>query len=481
MTRLLNALVACLLLAAMPAWAATSTVASADALWTAAHAKTVQPGDTITVTAASGPLDLSNIAVTAPGLTIQAAPGVVVDRITVGNSQGLTVRGFEVAGTPSWMADVQAGTCSRIVFDRMKVHSADGTISGSGFQFRNCTDSAVTNSSFDHVGQGGALIDSDRIVVQGNSFSNIESDGLDVANTSHARVIGNRFTDFFPVAGDHPDGIQFFAVGKAPADYPTGSLVEDNIILRGKGLGADGKPFPEQGIFVESQDHLTIHRNAISCSLYNAISLSGVNTALIDNNYVSGCADFGGNIITRGGSDHVTVSNNAAPGLPVTYAGVGEGPVTNYVDGGGNRAVPWVPVPAAGQSPDTAALDAWIAANIGAVTPAPVPTPIPVPTPSPAPDPRDAQIAAFTAQVANLNATVASLTQAANDNAAKLAAAQTAASAAQSAAQAAATQLAAVNAQLTAAKAQASALQASDAARKKALTGIASTATAAAK
>lgn len=393
--------------------AATVSAVGNGPTWTAL--KNAAPGDVVQASGLTGTLDLSGINQPAPGVTLApSGTPAALDRIIVNNGQGLNIAGFTVAGTASWMADVYAINCARINFDKMAVHSADGTISGSGFVLRSCTDASVTNSIIDHVGQGGALIDSDRILIQGNSFSNIESDGLDISNTGHARVIGNHFTDFFPAVGDHPDGIQFFAAGIAPASYPTGSLIEDNVILRGKGLGADGTPFPEQGIFIESQDHITIHRNAISCSLYNAISLSTVNTALVDGNFISGCADFGGRIITRGTSDHVTVSNNSAPGLPITYSTATEPPPTNYVDGGGNKVIPFVAVPAPGVAPDTTALDAWVAANIGGVTPPPPVCPV---------DPQiavlKAQVAALTLQVTTLQAQNTKLTTTvANDTAA---------------------------------------------------------------
>lgn len=429
MPRLIRSLIlglALALCACFPAFPATITVVGNDPTYAAVRA--AAPGDLVQVSGLTGTLDLSNIVKVAPGVTVSATgQAQALDRIVAGNSQGLTIRGFEVAATASWMPGLYGSDCSRIVFDKMLVHSVDSTISGAGFSFRNCTASAVTNSTFHHVGAGGTLVDGDGNTVQGNTFSEIESDGILVSNSGHASIIGNHLSNFHPKPGDHPDFIQFFATAVGPGSYPTGSLIQDNVMERGTGYAVDanglkltgtnpdtGLPnwdIAPQGIFIESADHLTIRRNAISCSLYNAISLSTVTTALVDGNFISGCADYGGNVITRGASDHVTVSNNQSPAKPATYppaATAGELPPTNYVDAGNNKVIALVPAPADGQAPDTTAFRAWVAANIAGQPP--------VVTPPPTTDPRDAQITALQAQVSmlatqaqNLQAQVATL------------------------------------------------------------------------
>lgn len=400
--------------------AATVTTVGNDP--TLAAVRAAAPGDLVQASGLSGALDLSNIVKAAPGVTVVAnGQAQALDRVIASSSQGLTVRGFEVAATASWMPGLYGSDCARIVFDKMLVHSADGTISGGGFSFRTCTGSAVTNSTFHHVGAGGTLVDGDGNTVQGNTFHEIESDGILVSNSSHATIASNHLSNFYPKPGDHPDFIQFFATAAAKGSYPTGSLIQDNVLERGTGyavdangvkltgVGANGilnSAIPPQGIFIESADNITIRRNAISCSLYNAISLSTVTTGLVDGNYISGCTDYGGNIVTRGGSDHVTVSNNQSPGKPVTYppaATAGELPPTNYVDAGNNKVLPLVAAPTDGSAPDTTALDAWVAMNI--LGPPPPPPPV---------DPRDALIATLQASVKTLQAQVANSAALAN-------------------------------------------------------------------
>lgn len=364
-------------LLAFPASAAIVNASSTAAAVTAARA--AKPGDVVNVTAGNGTLDLSNLQVPAPGVTLITSAKVVFDRILLSGTQGVTLRGFEVAGTPSWMSDIYAITCARITLDSLHVHSSDGTISGAGFMARDCSDVTVSNSEFEHVGLGGSIINTPRAVISGNSFHDI-GEGVDLATANNAKVINNTLHDFFPDPGAHPDAIQLWDTANTGA---AGNLVQGNIIYQGAG----GKA---QGIFAESQQNLQIIGNGMAGTMYNGISLSTTTTALIQGNFVTGYPDMGSDIIVRGGSSDVTAKDNIVSQPIVTYNGAGELPPVRFAQTGTKM----IPVPAQGSVVE---LNVWAKGTV--VTPPPPPTP----------DPRDALIASLQAQLAAQAKTTATL------------------------------------------------------------------------
>jgi hypothetical protein len=466
MTRLLNALVACVLLAASPAFAATSTVSTSDALWAAL--KAAAPGDVVQLADGTYPsvslyANAQNplFVKAAPGITVIPAPGAhpVLGGLSLDGAQGLTFRGLEIQMTPAQQYGAYVGNAARIVLDGLTIHQADGSLQGVGVFARNSTDIAVTNSEIHHTGVGVTSMDVTRAKVAGNSLHDIATDGIDLAGSPQAMVDGNRVTSLFPEAGAHPDCIQAWATAANPS--PDGVQITNNVCTRGLGTAA-------QGIFIESHSNITIRDNAVACTMANGIGVSTTNGALIEGNFDQGCDDFGSRIIARGGatgSSNITVRGNTVTQPVVNLVQAGDMPVTNFA-ASDNTQIAVVKTPPAGTAPDTSDLDAWVAANIGAAT---APTVVVI-------DPRDAQIAA--------------LTQAANDNAATVSGlqAQLATAIAQLASLTAAdkAQIAGLNSQVASLTAQLNAssvttLKAQIAGLKKTLSGIAATANAAAK
>lgn len=453
MTRLLNALVACFVLTAAPCWAATFTVASTDAAWSAV--KAAHAGDVVQLQAGSyGALTMAGDAKTGAftfsgaGVTVQPAPGakVALSGIVVNGASGLTFSGFDVQ-MPADGYGVYAYGASNVTFDKLTVSMADGSFKGVGAFIRSSSDVAITNSEFHHVGVGISNMDVVRPRVAANRIHDIGTDGIDLAGTPGAVVDGNRITGLFPEAGAHPDAIQAWATAANP--NPDGVQITNNVYTRGLGTAA-------QGIFIENLKNVAIQGNAVSCTMANGISVSATTGALIAGNFAQGCDDYGSRIIARGGvtgSSDVAIRGNTISQAVVNLVQAGDKPVINFASSD-NTLIAIVKTPPAGIAPDTSALDKWVAAKGGPAAPPPVVVP-PVVTPpvvtppaSPVVDARDAQIVTLTAQNATLAGQVAALTQAANDNAARLATAQ-------GATQTATTQLANLTAQVKALQAQA--------------------------
>ena len=341
------AIASCGLLFALssPAAAATLTVANTASLWTALKAS--GPGDVIQLKSGSyGVLELNRMTFAAPGVTVSAAPGArpMLTSLVTKDSTGLTFVGLEVAMAPTQQYGIYAFGSARIRYDGMTVHQASEKLAGAGFLIRESKDVAITNSELHHLGVGGGVLDSAEVTVANSNFHDIDTDGVDIGGSAGAVVSNNRFSDFFPSPGAHPDAIQLWQTKEHP--MPAGSVVKDNIIRRGKGRVM-------QGIFVESQSNITIVGNAMSGTMTNGIAVSGTKTADIRDNFVQGYRDMGVRIIARGGSSNITVSGNVAP-LVVDLRQGNEPGTVNFVENKTSR----IRDAAVG---DDSAMDAWLA------------------------------------------------------------------------------------------------------------------------
>lgn len=417
-----------LILFASPALAGTITASSTDAAWTAV--KTGKPGDVVLLTAdVKGILELDNFNVSAPGITIQPAPGaaVVLTGIIAKTSQGLNFSGLDVQLTPTQQYGVYLGTCSRITLSGMTIHQALGTdLSGAGIFIRGCTDVAVTNSQLNHLGSAAGFLESQRLTFTGNALSDIQTDGI-FGEASHVLVASNTITDFHPAPGDHPDAIQLW--GSATGSLSDDVIVRDNTITRGSGEVV-------QGIFFENSSNVSITGNAMLGTMYNGIALSNVRTAKVAGNFVQSYVDMGSRIIARGGSDTIAITDNTLSDPVINLVQVGDAPVTNFSTSGNTVIKP----AAVG---DASALNAWLVAKGSPVVVPPVVTP-PTP-PVVVVDTRDAQITALTTQVAGLNAQITTLTKSVSDATAQVAAAKAQLATTQAQATAAAAALKAAN------------------------------------
>lgn len=335
--------------------ACTALVGSA--LWTEAGAQptTANPqtlaariaaahtGETIRLASgAYGPLVLNGRKFSGAGLVIEPQPGAkpVFPEVDIGGSEGITVKDVEVDILTERIG-INVNDSHRIALVGLKVHSPpDKPLNG--MMLRNGSDLAVTDSDFSALETGVNVVDNDRVQILRNTFHEIQSDAIRGAS-SHVDVIGNRSTNFHPQPGDHPDFIQFWqdkAVGPS-----TGNRVMDNVYQRGDGVGV-------QGVFIEDNKDIVISGNALLGTMYNAISLSRVQGAVIEDNFIQSYPDMPAHIITRGMSSDVTVRNNTATTV-VNYAEEGK-PNPNYKEQGNK------PIKTA-KPGDATALQDWLA------------------------------------------------------------------------------------------------------------------------
>jgi Ca2+-binding RTX toxin-like protein len=250
------------------------------------------------------------------GVTIQskdpARPAVFAD-LFVRDSSGITFRNLEFAVDPAKILySFQIFGSKDIHLDRLSVHGtlndnpADDKI---GLMIRQSENVSVTNSTFQQLWHAISFLDSRGLDILGNDFHDLRTDGVRGGGTSDITISGNRFSDFYPADGDHPDAIQFWTTHTTA---PAGKIViTDNIIVRGEGEAVQGIFLRDQVGNLPFQD-VTIANNKVVGGMYNGIAVLGAVDVQITGNLVQALPDQGSRIRVQNSSS-VLVEKNEAP------------------------------------------------------------------------------------------------------------------------------------------------------------------------
>ena len=296
-----------------------TTVSTTAALVTAL--KAAQSGDTVLLTTGSyNYFAISNVHFATDVTVASQNPGApaVMSSFSISNSSGLTFRDIEFAVDPASGAYPLSVVGSQdIHFDRVNIHGSLDNNPGNdtgGLLFRSSSDVSVTNSEFQQLYWGVSHVSDTNLTISGNVFHDLRMDGVRGVGSSFVTIDSNSFTNFYPLAGDHADAIQFWTSGSTVA--ATDIVISNNIFARGNGVIA-------QGIFLRDEvntlhyDRVSITGNLISGGLYNGIAVIGAKNVVVDSNTIQGFTD------TRSwiSLDWVTngqVTNNSANSFYVT-------------------------------------------------------------------------------------------------------------------------------------------------------------------
>ncbi|WP_263624789.1 right-handed parallel beta-helix repeat-containing protein [Novosphingobium huizhouense] len=268
-------------------------VNSASALTTALRA--AQAGDTVYLASGTySAVSLLGFNFGSGGVKVASAdaanPAELLG-LKVTQSSGLTFSGVvlkDVDATTDY--DFQVKDSSKIVFDNIKLvgQEGDAGYTANPFMIRSSTDVTVRNSSVSHVRYGINMLDNKGVTIANNTFRDIRTDGVRGGGNSDILITGNKFTDFFPAAGDHPDAIQFWTTNTTAV--ASNITITNNLVMRGNGT-------PMQGIFMRDEStklpftNVVISGNEIIGGLYNGIAVSNASNLKITNNIVAGYAD----------------------------------------------------------------------------------------------------------------------------------------------------------------------------------------------
>jgi len=210
-----------------------------------------------------------------------------------------------------WTRMAEIFSSDAVTLRNVRVHgSLDGNPKndGWGLFIRNSRNVQVLDSEFTELALGILSESVDRLVVRGNHFHHLQRDGADFAGCVDVLIESNRFHDFYPKDGAHPDAIQFWtAKQKRPS---TDIVIRNNVVLQGGGGGL-------QGIFMGNEEKIRYARITIQNNLlYSAVQYHGImvdsadNVAIADNTVVSPPDDVARYWIRLLNADQASIERN---------------------------------------------------------------------------------------------------------------------------------------------------------------------------
>lgn len=216
-------------------------------------------GETFTLADGSYTLAITNKRFTTP-VTLQGGRGArfgAYGKIT--GSSGVTIKGVTFLGHAG-MADaqwsIQIAASDTITFDTVLIGGTDGT--GYGLYVRTGDVKAITlrNSEIAKFKYGVVIAGGTGWLIEGNSFHTITSDGIQISNSSGAKILRNRFFNFTPCCGFHPDGTQMSG--------PNVNMTISFNHYRGKMQGPfyDGRLGPQTNLTAVGNDIRVTYPNA---------------------------------------------------------------------------------------------------------------------------------------------------------------------------------------------------------------------------
>ncbi|MBA2920743.1 right-handed parallel beta-helix repeat-containing protein [Sphingomonas sp. CGMCC 1.13658] len=191
-----------------------------------------------------------------------------------------------------------------------------GELRTRGLLIRGGLNISVRHSTFEIMAGSNSFILSNGVQFIANRMTRVR-EGVQFKGGGNILIESNRFDNFQPFLGDHPDAIQFFTAGLTnPTDLASHDvLISGNLII-----AAD----QSQGIFLADQNSLqssgrgykriAIRRNIIVGAVWHGITAAPVDSLTIVGNRAirqSG-RDVRGNRITAAGREVILEDNEAS-------------------------------------------------------------------------------------------------------------------------------------------------------------------------
>jgi Ca2+-binding RTX toxin-like protein len=349
-----------------------STIFAESAAGLASALKLAKPGDVIALAPGDyGALVLKSGAFGGVTITsLDSSNPATISGLNLTNVSGLRFDTLEFSTIGATdLYPFRLTRTSDISFNKLDVH---GTKNGNpsddqlGFLIRESDGISIKNSEFYEQKFGINHLDSKNLVFEGNYFHDLQTDGIRGGGSSNVYILNNKFTDFYPALGDHPDAIQFWTTNTTVS--VSNIVVSGNVIERGNGAAMQGIFFRDATGTMPFQN-VTIENNSLVGTMYNGIMIQGGKNVSIANNKLTSYTDMK-TWIRLEEVDSVSILGNVA--LTYLYK-----LVTNMVESGNllNLAV----------APGTTVEPV-------ATQPAPTPDPAPAPAQAPAPAPEPAPV-----------------------------------------------------------------------------------------
>lgn len=278
--------------------------------------KAAQSGDTIYLESGNySGLQIKSLIVDGNVTITSKDPGnpAIVTDLNITNSGGFTFKDLTFAPKEGGAFAFRVSGSKDIVFSNLDVHgSLNGNPQGdsSGISILKSSNIKILGSEFHELGHAVGVGGSDGVVIDGNKFHDIQTDGVIVSDTTNIVINGNSFSSFFPAEGDHPDAIQFMTSGTTRSSENI--TISNNVVWRGDGQGTQGI-FMRDEVGTLAYKNVTIANNLLVGTGYHGITVShGENLQIIGNELISYEGKTNLNWMMIKDSDFVLVQDNGA-------------------------------------------------------------------------------------------------------------------------------------------------------------------------
>lgn len=308
--------------------------------------KAAQAGDVVLLKSGTyASLVLRDLAKT--DVTIRSAdptkPAAFVD-LTLKTSSGLIFQNVDFRASGAAAAGLYS--VRDVAFEQVRVYgSLDGDPRNDkgGLSISDSAGVTISGSEFQQLYWGVSHGGVNGLTIRDSSFHDLRMDGVRGGGSSSVLIERNLFRDFYSVAGDHEDAIQFWTSNTTAAARDI--VVRDNVVLRGTGV-------PMQGIFFGDEaglpyENVRIEGNLVVGALWRGVSISSGKTVAVVDNTVVGAPDQK-SYIYADRVNGLTLQGNGAMAylLPSGFVRTADNTATTATTDGGK-----------------ALIDAWLAEN----------------------------------------------------------------------------------------------------------------------
>ncbi len=185
-----------------------------------------------------------------------------------------------------------------------------------GFVVRTSNNVSFADAHVSHYMRTGLIFD--RITggrISHNSFSDMGSDGMDVALSRRIMIDGNSCSSFFPLPGAHPDCIQSWS---RPSDAPTADLTIVHNTMDGSMQGISLFNHVRDGVDDGGFDRIIIAHNNVRVAYPNGIAAYDCRECIIRDNAVDTVPGSGYKTSIRVFRGAVTMCSNTVPLVPAS-------------------------------------------------------------------------------------------------------------------------------------------------------------------
>lgn len=205
--------------------------------------------------------------------------------LTIQNANGVSIEGVHFSTKPgaAFANGLTLRNCEDIVLQKNLFDGAPGAMAAGqrGLLVDKSSNVVVSNNHFTDLMRGAVITETTGVKLLGNTVKDVRSEGFNLAGVKNVEIAHNKMNDFHPVAGDHPDFIQFWTRGAKTAS--------ENIHIHNNEFIQQKNGLSVQGIFMDNDDQIPyqnviIENNVIQSGMPHGVLVEQAVGVRVENN-----------------------------------------------------------------------------------------------------------------------------------------------------------------------------------------------------